>query len=100
MSTKSRESNIGGRPTFGYAVPVSPTIFRDRGFRFYFFSREEPRLHVHVQCANGEAKFWLEPLICLAHNRGLSARELRAAQWLIEEHIHEIRRAWARHFSG
>jgi hypothetical protein len=33
----------------------SPTIFREGSFRFYFFSREEPRMHVHVQCPDGEA---------------------------------------------
>ena len=42
---------------------MTPTIFREGGFRFYFFSREEPRMHVHVHCADGEAKFWLEPTI-------------------------------------
>jgi hypothetical protein len=36
---------------------VSPTILRVKGFRFYFFSREERRAHVHVQHADGEAKF-------------------------------------------
>ena len=34
---------------------MSPTIYREDGFRFYFFSREEPRLHVNVQCAEGDA---------------------------------------------
>ena len=42
---------------------MSPTVFREAGFRFYFFSREEPRMHVHVHCADGEAKFWLEPAV-------------------------------------
>jgi hypothetical protein len=45
---------------------MAPTIFRARGFRFFFFSREEPRLHVHVNHAEGEAKFWMEPQIALA----------------------------------
>ena len=35
---------------------MSPTIFREGGFRFFFFSREEPRLHVHVVCADGRLK--------------------------------------------
>jgi hypothetical protein len=39
---------------------VSPTVLRVKGFRFYFFSREERRAHVHVQHAEGEAKFWIE----------------------------------------
>jgi len=50
------------------------TIFRAHGFRFFFFSREEPRLHVHVSHAEGEAKFWMEPKIVLAQNIGLSAK--------------------------
>lgn len=53
---------------------MSPTIFREGGFRFYFFSREESRMHVHVQGQNGEAKFWLEPVIEVAQHTGLSRR--------------------------
>lgn len=79
---------------------MSPTIFRDSGYRFYFFSREEPRMHVHVQCADGEAKFWLEPRIEQAQNFNLSDRQLRSIQILIEAHANEIRAAWARHFGG
>ena len=37
-----------------------------RALRFFFFSREEERLHIHVQSANGEAKYWLDPGIELA----------------------------------
>lgn len=79
---------------------VSPTVLRVRGFRFYFFSREEPRAHVHVQHADGEAKFWVEPSVELHANYGLGARRLAEAQKLVEEHVHEIRRAWAKHFPG
>ena len=79
-------------------VRVSPTIFREAGFRFYFFSREERRMHVHVQCADGEAKFWLEPRIVAAQNVGLSERQIRLARSLVEAHIDEIRRAWKQHF--
>jgi len=39
---------------------MSPTIFRERGYRFFFFSLEESRMHVHVRSGNGEAEFWLE----------------------------------------
>ena len=77
---------------------MSPTIFRDGQFRFYFFSREELRRHVHVQCPDGEAKFWLEPQIALAQNYGLNFRQIRIAAELIEEHADEIRAAWDRHF--
>jgi len=79
---------------------MSPTIFRAGGFRFYFFSREEPRVHVHVHGANGEAKFWLAPNIELAQNHGLSDRQLSAALRLVREHEDEIRKAWKAHFGG
>jgi hypothetical protein len=77
---------------------VSPTIFYERGFRFFFFSREEPRLHVHVHCGHGEAKFWIEPEIKLVQNYGLTARDLRVVKKLIEEHEDEIKAAWQKHF--
>jgi len=79
---------------------VSPTIFREGPFRAYFFSREERRIHVHIQSPQGEAKFWVEPRIELAENYGLPERELGRIQELVERHEHEIRQAWNRHFSG
>jgi hypothetical protein len=39
-----------------YDRGMSPTVFREGPFRFFFFSREEERLHIHVQSAEGEAK--------------------------------------------
>lgn len=79
---------------------MSPTIFREGGFRFYFFSREEPRMHVHVQSQNGEAKFWLDPAIELAQQTGLSRRELSQLLRLVQEHEDVIRNAWRIHFPG
>lgn len=77
---------------------MSPTVFRYKDFRFHFFSREEPRTHVHVSCVRGEAKFWLEPDIVLARNFGLSESELRLLRKIIEERMDEIKSAWAAHF--
>src|SRR4030095_12817742 len=56
---------------------MSPTIFRERGFRFSFFSNEEPRMHVHVFHADGTAKFWLEPDLELAENDGLKPQQIK-----------------------
>ena len=79
---------------------MSPTVFRAGPFRFFFFSREEERLHIHVQSADGEAKFWVEPKIELARNHGLSDQDLRRVEQLIEEREQEIRDAWASHFGS
>ena len=79
---------------------MSPTVFKEGGFRFYFFSREEPRMHVHVQGQNGEAKFWLEPRIELAQFTGLSQHEIALALKLVTEHENDICSAWHRHFGS
>ena len=77
---------------------MTPTIFRASGYRFFFFSREETRKHVHVLSAEGEAKFWLEPEIELAKNYRYSRKQLKTIEKLIEEHHNEISSAWERHF--
>ena len=77
---------------------MAPTVFRDGQFRFFFFSREETRIHVHVAHPDGEAKFWLMPSIHLATSTGLDARQLRTAQTIVEAHFEEINNAWHRHF--
>jgi len=79
---------------------MSPTIFREGPYRFFFFSREEPRIHIHVQSSDGEAKFWLSPRIDLAENHGLSEREIGKLATIILEHEQEIREAWNRHFGS
>lgn len=90
---RSVSSGCGQSP-LRYAGIVSPTVLRIRGFRFYFFSRE----HVHVQHAEGEAKFWLEPTVAIEGNYGLKPRRLAEALKLVEEHADECRRAWTKHF--
>jgi hypothetical protein len=77
---------------------MSPTIFREKGYRFFFFSREEPRMHVHTYCGDGEAKFWLEPEIELAQNYCLSRLQLKQIEMIIEEHYDELTSAWQKHF--
>ena len=76
---------------------MSPTIFREKGYRFFFFSREESRRHVHVYCGTGEAKYWLEPDIALAENCGLTRKQLAEVQRIIEAHNDEIVNAWNKH---
>ena len=79
---------------------MSPTVFREKGYRFFFFSREEPRPHVHVYCGDGEAKFWLEPQIELTKNFRLSRAQVKEIEQIIEGHYDELKRAWKEHFSA
>ena len=57
---------------------------------FFFFSREEPRMHVHVS----------HPEIVLADLVGLSARQIADAQDMVERHTGKSRDAWIPHFGA
>ena len=79
---------------------MTPTVFRKGPYRFFFFSREETRVHVHVESADGEAKFWLEPEVEVARNYRLTESDLTKIRKLILEHEKEIRDAWNSHFGS
>lgn len=56
-------------------------------------------MHIHVTCEDGEAKFWVEPIVSLATSHGLNPRKLNELNKIVEEHKDEITEAWQRHFS-
>jgi hypothetical protein len=63
-----------------------PTILRVGRYRFHFYSdegREPP--HIHVRAAEGECKFWLDP-VALARNRSMSPHTLREIERIIYEY--------------
>lgn len=78
-----------------------PEVFRERGFRFFFYSNEgappEP-IHIHVQKDAREAKFWVKPEVALAYNYGYDARSLRQLLEIVEVNKHRIERAWNEFF--
>ena len=66
---------------------ISPTVLREGAYRLFFFSREEPRQHVHVAHPDGEAKFWIDPTVTVASQTGLSARQLSDANDIVQRHL-------------
>ena len=64
-----------------------PTVLQIGSFRFHFYSDEgnEPA-HIHVRTPEGECKFWLEPSIILAGNRGVRPHDLREIEKLVFQH--------------
>ncbi len=78
---------------------MSSTILIYGKYRFFFNSREEKRMHIHVQTADGVAKFWLEPIIALADYYNLSTKELKEITRIIEEKENEFKDSWKKHFS-
>lgn len=79
---------------------MSPTVFRYKNYRFFFFSREETRKHIHVSSPEGEAKYWLEPVVALAQHQGFSVTTLKKLQVIIEGRKNEILKAWKKHFGN
>jgi hypothetical protein len=77
---------------------MSPTVLRWKGYRFFFFSREETRPHVHVSCQDGEAKFWLEPTVFVARNHGLSVTQLSQLEKVVEDKKDALLSSWQKHF--
>jgi hypothetical protein len=78
---------------------MSPTILVYGKYRFFFNSREEKRMHVHVQISDGTAKFWLEPIVALATYYNFSNKELKEAAKIVEEKQNAFKNSWKKHFS-
>ncbi len=55
---------------------------------------------MHVYCADGEAKFWIEPEVHVAKNHGLSETQLAEALRVVMERRDEIADAWREHFGS
>ena len=57
-------------------------------------------MHIHVNCSDGELKYWLDPDIELAKNYGLSRSQVKEIEGLIEVHYEEFKSAWKTHFES
>ena len=79
-----------------------PKVFDWSGYRFHFFSNEgDPRepVHVHVTRERATAKFWIQPEVSVAYNRGFPAKVLSQIVYVIEERTDEIESAWNDYFA-
>jgi hypothetical protein len=72
-----------------------PTVLRIGSFRFHFYTDEgsEPP-NIHVRTPDGDCKFWLEPSIFLANNRGVRSHDLRQIERLVFENQEELKKAY------
>lgn len=72
-----------------------PTILRENGYRFYWYSNEGvyKRIHIHVERAGSKAKFWLHPLE-LAENKRFIERELNEIKQIISNNTELIENEW------
>ena len=70
---------------------MSPTVHREKGFRFFFYSNEglEPP-HIHVVKGGNEAKIWLTPEVSVAENYGFSRKELSTILGIVETNLEKF----------
>lgn len=71
-----------------------PKVFDEAGFtgRFYMADLHEP-IHIHITKDGHEAKFWVTPIAC-ANSGGLSRRNLRRAEALVQKYLADIINLW------
>lgn len=75
-----------------------PTILIVNGFRFYFYSNEndEP-IHVHIKKAEGNAKFWLEP-IEEEYSYGFTSAQKKEIKHILKINQQQLINAWNEYF--
>jgi len=77
---------------------MSPTFLNEKGYRFFTWSKEEERKHVHVVQGAKQCKFWLEPTIEIADNNGFRKFELNEILKIITKNETEFKNKWNQHF--
>ncbi len=72
-----------------------PTTLRLGPYRFYFYSYDcGERRHTHVDREKMSAKYWLDPDVSLADNRGFSRKESRELERLTKQNLGILRNEW------
>lgn len=77
-----------------------PEIFRLFGFSFFFYSREHEPIHVHVEGANGIAKFDYDgEKFVLRESHGIKANDMKKIKAAIDENVDIIVSRWNEYFN-
>ncbi|MDW6024544.1 DUF4160 domain-containing protein [Mesorhizobium sp. BAC0120] len=76
-----------------------PTVLREAGYRFHFFSGDghEPP-HVHIDDGDRKAKIWLQE-VRVAKNGGFSDVELGRIIAIVSENRSRLLEAWNEFFA-
>jgi len=76
-----------------------PTIHRENGFRFYFYSNDHPPPHVHVEVGDSVAKLLLDPPQVDDAGR-VSQRDLAQALAIVRRERDKFKQAWDDYFKA
>ena len=70
-----------------------PTVLDLFGLKFIIFTADHQPPHCHVKSSNGAAKFIIHEEVKLVEST-LKPRELKLAEYVLEETLENIRDAW------
>jgi len=77
-----------------------PTLLNEKGFRFFFYSKEnnEP-CHVHVEKGNAEGKIWLEPIVKIGFLINFTKSEEKDILTIINNNQENFKTRWYEYFN-
>ncbi|SHK63984.1 DUF4160 domain-containing protein [Fibrobacter sp. UWEL] len=76
-----------------------PTLLKIFGLRFFFYSAEHEPVHIHVENADGMAKFDIQDgNVSLTSNDGLKPKDLKLAESIVEENKTIFEHEWIKYF--
>ncbi|CAM3325154.1 DUF4160 domain-containing protein [Aequorivita lipolytica] len=76
-----------------------PTIFNQKGYRFFFYSNEHLPIHIHIEKDNKTAKFEILPTL-LIKSKKFNASEIKEVRNLVEENSELIKNKWNEYFNN
>lgn len=76
-----------------------PTVLKEEGFRFYFFSDEgnEP-CHIHFKKGEARGKIWLEPEYEEDYFYGFTIQEQKKIRKIVQDNDALIKQKWHEYF--
>lgn len=80
-----------------------PELFREYGFRFFFYSNEHEPIHIHVSKGKSKAKFVYiaeQERFILHSSNGFKVSELATMQEVIDKKTNVICETWKNIFYG
>jgi hypothetical protein len=74
-----------------------PTIFRQKGYRFFFYSNDHTPPHIHVEKGRSTAKYLLNDAT-LVVSRRFNSNELGEMRKIILENLSLFKHKWDEYF--
>jgi len=76
-----------------------PTLLTLFGIKFFFYSNDHEPIHIHIENADGKAKFTIDTEVKLIENIGIKQKDIRLAEAIIEENKENFTREWVDFFN-